>query len=202
MCTSPRVPDGFRGPRLGCAVEEGHFLTRIAMIIAAATVICMLARVAASPGWSSVLRLADGATCLMILAAAVWTVSRLGHRHLVLAVDRAGVTLGPGLWAYLRHHDRCDVVAWRQIRQVELFTLDYSAEPHNYSLIRLHVRVSCRDGRQAERALPVDADGAALEQALRAWAPRLLVDGQVAASPVRGGLPRPRGATTPGPRRP
>jgi hypothetical protein len=179
MPTPPRGTEWFRGPDYGYAIDEDHFLTRVAVLLIGVGAISLLIRVTLHAGRYSAWGLLAGVTCLVIVAATTWTMTRFGYRHLVLAVDRTGITLGPGLWAYLCRRDGGEFIAWRQISQVHLFRLDYAAELHRHSLARHHVRVTTGDGQQTERAMPSSADVAALERALGAFAPRLVVEGRL-----------------------
>jgi hypothetical protein len=172
MPVSPRAAEWFRGSELGFVIEEDHFASRIAVLFAGATVITMLVRGAMSLGWSSPWSLFAGSICIMIAAATIWSSIRFGTRHLVLTVDRAGITFGPGLWAYLRRRDVRDFTPWRRISKVRLYTLDYAPEPDSYSLLRCHLQVTNRDGYQIERGLPPSVDLAAVERALRQFAPQ------------------------------
>jgi hypothetical protein len=174
MPVSPRAAEWFRGSELGLVIEEDHFASRIAVFFAGATLITMLVRVAMSLGWSSPWSLLAGAICIMIAAATIWSMIRFGRRHLIMTVDRAGITFGPGLWAYLRRRDVRDFTPWRRISKVRLYTLDYAPEPDSYSLIRCHVQITDRDGYQIERGLPPSVDLAAVERALRQFAPQAL----------------------------
>ncbi|HEX2806312.1 MAG TPA: hypothetical protein VHN80_09095 [Kineosporiaceae bacterium] len=178
MPTSPRACEWFRGPQFGYCVEEDYFLSRITVLVAGVAAGASLVRTAASSGWSSTGALVAGAGCLVIAAATIWSVTRFGRRHLVLGLDSTGITFGPGLWAYLRRREVRDFVAWRQVTQVRLFTLDYACEPQSYSLIRSHLRITTEDGRQIERALPPSVDIVAFGRALREFAPQLLTTDQ------------------------
>ena len=179
MPTPPRGTEWFRGSDYGYAIDEDHFLTRVAVLLVGVGTVGLLIRVTLRAGRYSAWALLAGVTCLVVVAAMTWTMTRFGYRHLVLAVDRTGITLGPGLWAYLCRRDSGEFIAWRQVSQVDLFRLDYAAELHRHSLARHHVRVTTGDGQQTDRAMPASSDVGALERALGAFAPCLLVEGQL-----------------------
>ncbi|HEX2808969.1 MAG TPA: hypothetical protein VHN80_22615, partial [Kineosporiaceae bacterium] len=167
MPTPPRATEWFRGPGYAYAVDEDHFLSRIAVLVLGVAAISRLIRLMVYDGRYSAWSLVAGVTCLVVAATTIWIMTRFGHRHLVLAVDRSGIALGPGLSAYLRRLDIREFIAWPQISQVHLFRLDYAAEMHRYPLARHHVRITTIDGRQTERAMPSFAGFAALERALK-----------------------------------
>lgn len=172
MPVSPRASEWFRGPELGLVVEEDHFLSRMAVLLAGAMAITVLVRGATALGWSSPGGLLAGTACIFIAAATVWGMTRFGSRHLVLIVDGAGITFGPGLWAYLRRLSVRDFTPWHRIGSVRFFTLDYASEPEGHSLIRAHLQITDRDGHEIERALPPSVDLSAVERALRQFTPR------------------------------
>jgi hypothetical protein len=120
MPTSPRGFEWFRGPEFGYAVEQNHRLVRITVMVIGAAAIVWLVKVPMVKGRSPTWALTAGIACLVIAAAITWSVSRFGRRHLILAVDSAGITLGAGLWPYVRRQD---------IRVVTTLAADQPSEP-------------------------------------------------------------------------
>lgn len=186
------VPAGSPDPRVGCVVEEDHFLTRMGILLLSASGLsCLIALALSSRAWVARLIIVVG--CLAVVIVAAWTMIRCGRRHLVLAVDQVGVHFGPGLWEFIAGHEVDTLVTWDQIREVGMSAVDYSAEPHVYSLIRNHLWILHRDGRRIERALPAGANVTAVVRAVRASGVRLIVEGRLQSAGRRWNLPTPRG---------
>ena len=155
--------------RLRFVVVEDHSLTRIAVLVLGGGVSAILARLADGLGWLSMWGAGVGVLCVATIAATGWIVIVLGRgRHLVVAVDATGISVGPRWVAYLRGEPPRQL-PWRQVGQVEVFAQDYGTSYR--SMVRHHVRVTTGDGRQFERALPASADVAALERVLGRVAP-------------------------------
>lgn len=158
--------------RLRFVVVDDPSSTRIAVFLVGVSVTVLLARLADRLGWPSTRSAGVALLCVVAIVTTGRILAALRRTQaLVVAVDATGISVGPG-WAAHFRGDCVRRLSWDHVVQVELFPQDYG--PRYRAQVRHHLRVTTDDGRPIERALPAQADVAALARVLDRVAPGVL----------------------------
>jgi hypothetical protein len=110
----------------------------------------------------------------LVSVASAWFVIALRRDPLVLEVAERGILLGPTLGQLLRFaEDRVDdrLLDWDGIRLAVVDVREAKVTDSGICLRRVRIRLTPRNGKWIERALPPGVDVEALNVALRANAP-------------------------------